>query len=114
MKKSSPKTIATIVGLIIVAVVIYFYIEGGSAPASSSLLVSQAGEASVGSAELDLLNEIRSLNIDSSFFNDPAYQSLQDYSVPVPTENVGRPNPFAPIPGVATPGSQPSASPTGH
>ena len=109
-KKSSGKTTAIVVIVIIVGAVVYFYYQGSSPSSSGSLLQSSGtAAASVGSSELTLLGRIQSLKIDPSLFSDQAYRSLQDYSVVIPTENVGRPDPFAPIPGVATPGSVPSA-----
>ena len=46
---------------------------------------------------LSLLNQINSLKIDTSIFNSLVYRSLVDYSITIPEQNVGRPNPFAPI-----------------
>ncbi len=108
-QSSSKKTI--IIGSIIVVVflVAYFYFSGGSAPANSgSLTQSQpSSSATVGMNTLSLLNQIQSLRIDTSIFKDRAYQTLTDYSVAIPQLNVGRPNPFAPLPGMpATPAGQ--------
>jgi hypothetical protein len=111
MKKSSSKTLTIVIVVALVGAAVYFYYQGGVSSGSSSLLQTQSAGADVGSAELDLLNQIRSLSIDSTFFSDPAFQSLQDYSVTIPTENVGRPNPFAPLPGAAV---IPVSNKTGH
>ena len=80
----------------------YFYFSGNKPVATDSLLQANATpEANVVSSRiLNLLNQIRTLKIDTSIFKDPAYQSLVDYSVSIPPVDVGRPNPFAPIPGV--------------
>ena len=48
---------------------------------------------------LSLLSQISNLHIQAQLFQDPAYLKLNDYSVPIPEKNVGRPNPFAPLPG---------------
>ena len=90
-----------ILGIVIVAVVmLYFYFEPGSSSATGSLLQGQPGNGgAVGSAELTLLNQVDSLKIDATVLNSPVYKSLQDYSVAIPTENVGRANPFSPFPG---------------
>jgi hypothetical protein len=96
----SKGTIAVIV-IVIILVIAYFYYEGGSSTGSSSLLVSQSSDQSIGAAELNLLNQIQSLKIDTSLFKDPGYQNLEDYSVTIPSEPVGRPNPFLPYPGEA-------------
>ena len=99
MKKST-----IIITLIIVAAAgVYLYYEGNPLPQSSSTLDATSGAATVGTQVLNLLNQIRSLKIDDSLFTDPGYRTLRDYSVSIPPENVGRANPFAPIPGSAVP-----------
>ncbi len=83
----------------------YFYFEGGSSTPNASSLLQNAGTNSgqVGSTELSLLNQIKSLSVDTAFFTDPVYKTLEDYTVMIPVQNVGRPNPFAPIQGVLSP-----------
>ena len=98
----SPRTKNSIVVavIIIIAVIVYFYYEGSpSSSSASSSLLTASSNSSVGSTELSLLNQVQSLSIDPSIFKDPAYQTLVDYTVPIPEEGVGRPNPFAPITG---------------
>ena len=90
-----------IIGVVVLAIV-YFYFSG-SAPVTDSISTLQTQSANaVGTRILSLLNQIKSLHIDTSIFKDPAYQTLVDYSVEIPPLPVGRPNPFAPIPGVST------------
>jgi len=108
------KTVIVVIIIIILAAV-YFYYEGGSSSGGSSLLVQQASDQSIGSAELNLLSQIQSLKIDTSLFQDPGYQALVDYSVAIPAEDVGRPNPFAPFPGeVISSGASGSSGTAGH
>ena len=98
---TSKKSIITIVVIVVVAALAYFYFSGGSTPAPSGLVQSQAlGSANVGTRVLSLLNQIRSLKIDTSIFKGAAYRSLMDYTVAIPEVEVGRPNPFEPIPGM--------------
>ena len=98
MKKST----IIILALIVAAGAAYFYFEGSPLPQDTSLQAQSASDAdNLGSQVLSLLNQIRSLNIDSSLFKDPGYLTLRDYSVPIPTLGVGRSNPFAPLPGEA-------------
>ncbi|NDE68000.1 hypothetical protein EB052_00170 [bacterium] len=70
-----------------------------------------AADNGVGADVLLLLNRIQSIKIDPSIFNDPAYQSLVDYTVAIPTWNVGRDNPFAPLPGSTVTPSPASGAP---
>ena len=92
----------TIIIVVVVALIAlaYFYFEGGSAPTTSGI---ESSNASIGQSELQLLNQVENLNIDTNFFTDKAYSSLIDYTVEIPREGVGRPNPFAPVPGVPNP-----------
>lgn len=89
--------------LILAAVIIcfalgFFFFQGSSAP--DGMLVPEAATVPVSADVLSLLNQIQSLRIDTSLFKNPAYQTLRDYTVPIPELNVGRTNPFAPLPGM--------------
>ncbi len=100
--KTSKKTIIIIAAIIIISIVGYFYYMGGQTTSSSTLEVSKdTTDAQIaGQRVLGLLNQIRSLKIDTSLFKDPLYLTLIDYAVDVPPQEIGRPNPFAPIPGM--------------
>jgi hypothetical protein len=106
---SKMKTYGTIVIVVLAFVLIYFYMSGGSSSPAAGTLTAGSTYGAVGSSELSLLNQVRSLKIDTALFKDPIFLSLQDYSVSIPPENVGRPNPFAPLPGEAV---KPAASQT--
>jgi len=86
--------------LLIIAVVAlgYFY-SSSSNTQQTSISSTDSSDAEVGAQVLALLNQIQSLNIDSSIFKDPGFNTLVDYSVEIPPVDVGRPNPFAPLPG---------------
>ena len=43
------------------------------------------------------LSNLKSINIDSDFFNSPAFKSLKNFKEPLPKLKQGRINPFAPI-----------------
>lgn len=102
-QKSSKKSIIIVVVIIILALIAYFYFSGTPSDSSSSTLDMQSPESKdaevAGARVLSLLNQINSLKIDTAIFNDPTYKSLVDYSVEIPEQNVGRPNPFAPLSG---------------
>lgn len=100
---SSKKNIIVAVLVVLVLVTGYFYFSGGTPSSDTGLLeVAQTSEATVVAARvLSLLNQIKSLNIDTSIFSDPAYQTLRDYSVVISPQNVGRANPFAPLSGAS-------------
>jgi hypothetical protein len=97
-KKSSSKSWIIMIVVIVIAAGAYFYYQGQATPTDSLLTVDDTSVV-VGANVLSLLNQIQSLKIDTSIFKSPVYQSLIDYSIPIPTLPVGRPDPFAPIPG---------------
>ena len=84
--------------IVIGAAVAYFYYSG-STSATPMALQATAPTDAIGAQVFSLLGQIKTLQIDKTLFTDPGYQTLQDYSVSVPPQGVGRPNPFAPLPG---------------
>lgn len=48
---------------------------------------------------ISLLNQLNVINFDTSLFKNPVYQSLQDFTVDVGAQGVGRANPFLPTGG---------------
>lgn len=46
---------------------------------------------------LMVLNRLKKIKVDTSFFEDPVFRQLKDFSVKLTTEPKGRPNPFAPL-----------------
>ncbi|MEK9177793.1 MAG: hypothetical protein AAB777_01580 [Patescibacteria group bacterium] len=105
MNSTHPTTLNTwywIGGIIAAAAIAYFMFFSAPSPSSdSALLETGRGEEMIGSQVLSLLNQIQSLRIDPTLFQSAVYKSLQDFSVNIPPEGVGRDNPFAPIPGYA-------------
>jgi hypothetical protein len=51
----------------------------------------------VGGDILPTLLEIKDIRLDQSIFADPVFKSLQSFSVELPKEESGRPNPFGPV-----------------
>lgn len=98
-------TIITIVSIIAIAGAVYFFFMGRSTPGEVGSLEEQTDPEIQASAArvLVLLNQINSIKIDPAFFTSPEYQTLRDYSIAIPTLPVGRPNPFAPLPGSVVP-----------
>lgn len=85
-----------IVALIIVAVGGYFYLS--RAPATEDLLVSETVDGStVGRELLASLITLKSLKFDKGLFDDSTFKSFLDFSIEIPDEPFGRPNPFYPI-----------------
>ncbi len=85
----------------------YSYLSSSKAPVPTTALVASGPGAPVGGGTgadlLALLLDLRSLRLDGAVFSDPVFQSLKNFGVTIPPETVGRPNPFAPLPGSAVP-----------
>lgn len=87
-----------LVAIVLVAVVYFAFLRGEDVP-----LLERTGESSLGaSAQADrellvLLQALESIKLDPKFFDDPVYQSLEDFRVEPAEEPVGRQNPFAPL-----------------
>ncbi len=105
MQQKSPSK-GTFIALIVIAMVtlgLYFYYKGTPSDSTSSLSVIGSPESADAQLAADrvlvLLNTISSLKIDDSLFKSAVYNSLRDYTITIPEQGVGRPNPFAPIGG---------------
>ncbi|MES3030894.1 MAG: hypothetical protein V4697_00595 [Patescibacteria group bacterium] len=100
-KTYSKKNTFIFIAILLIGAGAFFYFKGSPADTASSLSASGGPESAevtaVGTRVLSLLNQINSLKIDTSIFNSVVYRSLVDYTITIPEQNVGRPNPFAPI-----------------
>jgi hypothetical protein len=90
--------IAFIVCALVVGCIAYdqFFVQNVSAQNEDAA----AAPTTVSAAAVSLLNKIEAIKLDDTIFTDPVFKSLQDFSVEITLDqkDVGRPNPFAPIP----------------
>lgn len=89
---------------IVIGILVLILISAGGAyylfqkPANEDLLVSdQVGGDTVGRDLLASLITLKSLKFDKEIFDDPTFKSFLDFSIQIPDEPYGRPNPFYPI-----------------
>lgn len=86
--------------LVILVIIIVAFAWFGLAdrqPSTSLLTNDTRGDASVAEQEiLRLLLDMRTIRLDSSIFENPAFASLQNFGRDIVPEPVGRTNPFAP------------------
>ena len=105
--------VAVLAGVIVILLgYVYFtYFASSTAP----ILTSSDQSVTLSQNLLVTLQNLHTIKLDSSIFSDPAFLSLSDFGVTIPTENVGRRNPFAPsASGVAVPSTNPAVKlPTG-
>lgn len=100
------KPILVIVVIAAIGFLLYKYFLS-SKEVTSPLVSSNSGgvlpsDGGVSSADLnneflDLLLNMKNIDLDTSIFQEQAFQNLQDFSVTVTQEPSGRSNPFAPI-----------------
>ena len=87
--------------MVAVAIVLAFVLYGlFFAGNGDSGLVSTTSDGDVDPAGAELLAalfSLRSITLDVSLFETPDFKSLVDFSQEIPSEPVGRANPFAPI-----------------
>lgn len=90
--------LAVIVGAGYFAVAQYVSVAHGQ----SSLLTADQTSGNVsadGAQVLALLNRLKSINLDDRIFSNPNFLSLQDWSVTIDPQTVGRQNPYLPAAG---------------
>jgi len=94
------KNIFLIVVLAIVVFVGYRYFFSEPSSTGSTLVSQGEGNQAAVLAERELLATLLSLKkikLDESLFDDPAFQTLEDFSQELQPQVVGRGDPFAPI-----------------
>ncbi len=84
------------VGIVAVIFVAYrvFFAQEEEAPLSST---TPSGVPAEEGDLLSLLLELKSISLPQDIFSDPAFATLQDFTVTLAPEPIGRRNPFAPI-----------------
>ena len=108
--------IIIIVVVIIIAVGVFFYYQSPppATDSSGSLLVQLSSVSNVVTPEdIALFNQVKAIKIDLRLFdasNTRMFRTLRDFTKTIPDMNMFRDNPFAPVPGVASPFTQSSAS----
>lgn len=99
--------------LIILAFVGYRYFFKKDQNSDSSLVAESSqnsGQTIVGGDLLISLSKLKSLTLDTSFFNDAVFNGLSDFSVPIVSQEIGRNNPFSSIGGPSGAGSSSSSA----
>ncbi len=93
------KNVILVIALVVVAVAGYFIFKGGSSDEPAVSTVSGITDSAVGQELVIELNRLKSLrNVDDKFLTeDPVFNSLFDFTQPVPEQPLGRENPFAAV-----------------
>ena len=94
---------------LILIVVILIVLGGGwyglsSGPSDSTgALTSTDSSVHEDASLVATLLALRAIKLDSTIFSNPAFIGLKDLTTAIVPEPVGRPDPFAPLPGVVVP-----------
>ena len=83
--------------MILVCFFAYQYWAGAEVSNSQLISVKDSSVGSVGNETLKLLAELRTLVLDEDIFVDKVFQNLEDFSMELQLQPIGRNNPFAPV-----------------
>ena len=89
--KQNKMMVLGVIALLIAGYVYFAYFSGGSPPATLS---STDANVALSQNLLVTLQNLHTIKLDDSIFSDPAFQSLTDFGVTIPPENIGKRNPF--------------------
>lgn len=105
-KKSNTTTYIILFVLLALSGFAYFYFIGLQPSPDAGIEQIDNTNQVAGIKVFNLLNEISAININDELFKDNSYQELRDLTVSIPILPIGRPNPFAPVPGMVLNPSQ--------
>jgi hypothetical protein len=85
----SHKGIVIAVVLFALVILAYNYLAPSTSTVAPDLVT-----AGPGAEVVSLYSSLQSITFDQSIFTSPSYESLTDFSTPLPTEAIGRTSPF--------------------
>jgi hypothetical protein len=85
----SHKGIVVAVFIFIFAIIAYNYLAPDTSTVAPDIVTSGPGAEVV-----SLYSSLQSITFDQSLFTSTGYTNLTDFSTPLPTEAIGRTNPF--------------------
>lgn len=90
--KSLEKHKVTIIAIIVFIAAIYLY---NTFLKGESIVTPDDGAAqTVGADLIALTDKLRSVTLNAELFSSPLYKALNDFSVSIPEQPIGRTNPF--------------------
>jgi hypothetical protein len=108
------KVVLLVVGGILIAGVVWYSFLRDRSGEQQLLQSDNLTEATEADSDIvSTLLELRAVSLSGTIFSDPAFLQLQDFGKAIVPEPVGRPNPFAPLPGQAAAAAAAAASATG-
>ena len=77
---------------------LYYYFFTGSGNTNTTIVAAPTQSSVSGADVLTALVNLQAVKLDNAIFSNPVFVSLTDFGVDIPTQPVGRVNPFAPLP----------------
>lgn len=100
MKLPKTNTLFLVVASLAVAGGLYWYFFTGSAGDEQPLRAVSQSQAQ---ARFEVLtNELGAISFDLAILSDPRFMALVDLTTPITEEEIGRRDPFAPVPGISS------------
>jgi hypothetical protein len=101
---SNKLKILVIILVVVAALLVYSLLSSLDSNDEKNLIAAgnvagknEPGSFSEGEEVLLMLKRLKSVKMDTDFFEDKIFKNLSDFSVKINPEPVGRVNPFAPI-----------------
>lgn len=92
------KNMVLIGGATVVFLGIVVYLNFFAGKSTDTLLTTSAeAESPVSKDLLVTLSNLHTIKLDTTIFTSSMFESLINFGVTIPPENVGRPNPFLPV-----------------
>lgn len=102
VRTSRSFTVLALAFIAVAALALYQYVAM-PASAADGVTADSNSRSVVDKKAMAVLDKIEKLKLDPAVFRNKAFQSLQDFTVPLPPQEVGRSNPFAPLGGYVAP-----------
>lgn len=93
-------TVILIVATLIIAAGAYWYFFTGTGN-EPPLTATTSFEGGAQAQFQTLVGELQPISFDTGIFSEPSFMALVDLATPITPETIGRPDPFAPVPGVS-------------
>jgi hypothetical protein len=90
--KSNKRTMFLLILLLLIGAVGYPILKGGDGPDLEAVK-----EPVIDAGVSQMLNDLMGTKLDTSVLNGPELSGLTDFTLPLASLPVGRPNPFAPL-----------------
>src|SRR3989344_5959626 len=105
---NTKKIVLAIVVILFVAFLLYFFLFRDTEPEMTfDEFGNPVAAQVVGKDLIDLLAELQSVTLNAAIFQSPLFLNLIDRGIELRAEPIGRPNPFANLPGGAPRPSNP-------